>query len=137
MYKEAKTFKGFEAWYNQLQMSFKMYVYTFLIVLLIHTIIPPLYLILFRLELLKVVSKVLLGFHLQLWPKAFSLLFREGLVIFILATPVWLLYPALLARFKTKSREIMRDQYLRGSKCIPDDELREIVLNDVKHERRF
>lgn len=136
MYKEAKTFKGFEAWYNQLQMSLKMYVYTFLIVLLIHTIIPPLYLILFRPELLKAVSKVVLGLHFPLWPRAFTLLLREGFTIFIFATPVWLLYPALLARFKTKSQEIMTDQYLRGSKCVSDDELRKIVLNHIKQEKK-
>lgn len=137
MYKDPKAYKGFEAWFHALQMSAKMYVYTFLIVLVIHLSIPLLYMILFRTDILTMVLQVFLGFHVQLWPKAFKVLFNYGLWIFILATPVWLLYPVLLKKFKSKSESIMQDKHLRGTRLISDDELREIVLQDIKkHLRR-
>lgn len=137
MYKQSKAYKGFEVWYHQLQMSFKMHLYTFIIILLLQMIIPALYLVIFRFDIVKLVGEVFIGFHIHLWLKALILLFKKGFIIFILATPIWLLYPVLLTRFKAKSREIIKDRHLRGTKLISDDELRKIVLNDIKQGRRF
>lgn len=133
-YKEAKTFKGFEAWFHSLQMTAKMYIYTFMIVLLIHLLIPAVYMILFQTKLLSTVIQVFLGFHVQLWPKALEVLFRKGLWVFILSTPVWLLFPALLARFKSKSKEIMQDKHLRGQEIVSEGELRNMVISENRGE---
>lgn len=132
MYKEPKAYKGFESWFHAIQMSAKMYLYTFLIVLIIHLSIPALYMILFRTDILTMFLQVIFSFHVSLWPKAFKAVFQYGFWIFILSTPVWFLYPVLLGKFKMKSKAIMQDKHLRGTKLISDDELREIVLRDIK-----
>lgn len=137
MYKEAKSFKGFEVLYHQLQMNFKMYLYTFLIVFLIHMMIPLLYILFFKTKLVELTLTAISNFYVQFWPKLFVLLLKEGFVIFIVATPVWLLFPIFLKKFKVKSQEIMQDRHIRGSKLISDDELRKIVLHDIKQNRRF
>lgn len=137
MYKESKAFKGFEVFFHQLQMGFKMHLYTFLVVLFIHMMIPFLYIVLFETKLVELALTAIFNFYVQFWPKLFLLILKRGFVIFILATPIWLLYPALLKRFKSKSEEIMQDKHLRGSKLINDDELRKIVLNDIRTGRRF
>lgn len=136
-YKEPKAYKGFEKWFHEIQMAAKMHLYTFVIVAIIHLSIPFVYMLLFNSDLLKTVWQIFIGFHVQLWGKAIQVLFKKGFLIFVLATPVWLLYPALLGRFKLKAKQIMQDQHLRGSKLISDDELRKMVLNDIKHEKRF
>lgn len=137
MYKESKAFKGFEVLYHQLQMNFKMYLYTFLIVLLIHMIIPLLYILFFQTKIVELAVTAISNFYVQFWPKLFLLIFQKGFVVFILATPIWLLFPVFLKKFKAKSQEIIQDRHIRGSKLISDDELRKIVLNDIKQGRRF
>lgn len=132
MYKESKAFKGFEVWFHVLQMSFKMHLYTFLIVLLIHIMIPFLYIVLFETKLIELAITAVFNFYVQFWPKIFMLILKKGFVVFILSTPVWLLYPVLLKRFKSKSQEIMQDRHIRGSKLILDEELRKIVINDIQ-----
>lgn len=137
MYKESKAFKGFEVWFHSIQMSFKMHLYTFLIVLLIHMMIPFLYIVFFETKLVELALTAIFNFYVQFWPKIFMLILKKGFVVFILSTPVWLFYPVLLKRFKSKSEEIMQDRHIRGSKLISDDELKKIVLNDIKQGRRF
>ncbi len=129
-YKEAKTYKGFEKWFHELQMSFKMHVYTFMIVLLIHLLIPAVYMILFQSKLLGTVIQVFTGFYVQLWPKAIEVLFRKGLWIFLLATPVWLLYPILLTKFKLKAKAITRDEHMRGQRIVEPAELVAAIKKD-------
>ncbi|MCS7214962.1 MAG: hypothetical protein NZ826_02260 [Thermodesulfovibrio sp.] len=136
MYKESKSYKGFEKWWHEIQMSAKMHIYTFIAILFLHMMIPFLYLVLFDFKTIDLVLQAIFNFYVHLWPKALLLLFKKGFIIFILATPVWLLYPVLLRRYKKKSQQIMQDQHLRGSKLISDDELREIILKDIK-QRRF
>lgn len=137
MYKESKAFKGFEAWYHALQMSLKMHFYTFLIVLLIHMSIPLLYIVFFQDQLLKLAIVAIVNFYVEYWPKIFMLFLKKGFIVFVLSSPVWLLYPVFLRKFKAKSQEIMQDKHIRGSKLISDDELRKIVINDIKQGRRF
>lgn len=137
MYKEPKSYKGFEKWWHEVQMSVKMYLYTFLGILLLHVMIPVFYFIFFDFETLKIVIEVFVNFHFHLWDKVLLLLLKEGFLIFILATPIWLLYPILLRRYKSYAESLMQDKYLRGSKFVSDDELRKIVLNDIKANRRF
>ncbi len=81
-YKEPKTYKGFESWFHALQMSAKMYLYTFLIVLIIHAMIPLVYMILFKPHILSVVLKVLTGFHVELRMKALKVLFNMAFGFF-------------------------------------------------------
>ncbi len=132
-YKEPKTYKGFESWFHALQMNAKMYLYIFFILFFIHVFIPLVYMILFKPHILTTVFQVFTGFHVELWPKAVKILFQHGFWVFLLSTPIWLLYPALLARFKHRAKQLMQDQHLRGSKIISDDELRQIIINDIKH----
>lgn len=129
-YKEAKTYKGFEKWFHELQMSFKMYLYTFFIVLLIHLMIPAVYMILFQSELLGTVIQVFLGFHVELWPKALLALFKKGFWIFILATPIWLLYPMFLTKFKLKAKAIVKDEHMRGQRIVEPVELISLIRKD-------
>jgi len=133
-YKQAKTYKGFEVWFHSIQMSAKMYLYTFMIVAIIHLSIPLVYMLLFESKMMETIWQVFLGFHVSLWPKALKILLKKGIWIFILATPVWLLYPMLLAKFKLKSKEIMSDKHIRGSKLIEDHELRKKVMKDTNEK---
>lgn len=137
MYKESKAFKGFEAWYHSLQMSLKMHFYTFMIVLLIHLSIPLLYIVLFQTQLIKLAFVAIVNFYIEYLPRIFVLIIKKGFIVFILSFPVWLLYPFFLRKFKFKSKEIMQDRHIRGSKLISDDELKKVILNDIKQGRRF
>lgn len=136
LYKEARAYKGFEAWYHALQMSVKMHLYVFIICLVIHLLIPFLYLLLFDFKTIKLVTWVITSFHFQLIPKAMALLFKKGFLVFILSTPVWLLYPSLLAKFKIKAGSIMKDEHLRGAKLVTDDEVKKLAEKDCKSDTK-
>jgi type IV secretory pathway TraG/TraD family ATPase VirD4 len=124
MYKESKGFKGFEVWFHALQMSAKMYVYTFALVLVLHLLLPIVYFIAFRTDDIKLLINIIPNFSLWHYlPTLLKYFALKGLWVFILATPVWLLYPALIARFKMKSAEIMRDKHLRGSMLVDAKEI--------------
>lgn len=134
-YKEPKSYKGFEKWFHEFQMSAKMYFYTFMIVAIIHLLIPFIYMLLFNFDLLRTVWQVFIGFYVTLWPKAISVLFKKGLWVFILATPVWLLYPTLLAKFKLKAKAIVKDEHLRGQRIVEPSELVSQIKKDHKDFR--
>lgn len=131
-YKEVKAFKGFEKWFHGLQMTVKMYFYIFLIVLCIHLLIPLVYMLLFDFSFLKLVFQIFKGFHVQLWKPAINILFKKGLRIFIFATPVWILYPVLITKFKLKAKAMMKDDYLRGQRIVDAKELITAIKKDNK-----
>lgn len=135
-YKEPKTYKGFEAWYHGIQMSVKMHLYVFFICSVLHLLIPIVYMLLFDFKTIKLFIWVLTSFHFQLIPKAVSMLFNRGLVIFIFATPVWLLYPLLIRKFKAKAKDIMQDEHLRGAKLLEDKEVATLVEKDCKGDKK-
>jgi len=128
MYKEAKTYKGFEIWFHAFQMSAKMYLYTFAFVLLMHLLIPIAYFIFFKPDAVRLFFAILFDFsswhYIPFMLKYFVI---KGVWIFILAIPVWFLYPVLLARFKMKSTEIMADKHLRGSMIVNEKEVRKQI----------
>jgi len=136
VYKEAKTYKGFEAWYHALQMSFKMHLYCIIALLMLHLMIPALYFILFEPKLVGFFLNVLFSFQFQYIPKILKYFIKAGWFVFILATPIWLLYPILLRQFKKKSEAIVRDEHLRGTKLINDDELIKIIEKDIKERSK-
>ncbi|MCS7106332.1 MAG: hypothetical protein NZ942_03380, partial [Candidatus Aenigmarchaeota archaeon] len=106
-YKEPKTYKGFEKWFHEVQMTFKMHLYIFLIVLFVHLSIPLLYLFLFKFEILKLIIEIFSNFYIQYWSKAIILFFKSTFWVFIISIPVWFLYPVLLAKFKSKAKAIV------------------------------
>ena len=95
MYKETRAYKGFEVWFHSLQMSFKMHLYCVVLILLLHSTLVFLYFLLFRADLIVLFFKALFSFQFQYFPKLFVVAVRAGWVVFVLACPVWLLYPRL------------------------------------------
>lgn len=137
MYKEPKSYKGFEKIWHEIQMTGKMYFYTFASLLIFHLLIPFIYLFIFDFEVFKLIFKAFFSFNPELWSKAVAIFFKKVLLIFLLVTPIWFLFPVLLNRYKKKARLIMQDEYLRGARFISDIELRKIILKDIREGRRL
>jgi type IV secretory pathway TraG/TraD family ATPase VirD4 len=131
MYKEAKSYKGFEVWFHAFQMSAKMYLYTFVFVLILHLLIPVCYFVFFNPKAVKLFFSVIFDFsswhYIPFLVKYFVI---KGIWIFILAAPIWFLYPALLARFKIKSAEIIQDKHMRGSMLVDEKEVRKQIARE-------
>ena len=132
MYKEPRAYKGFELIFHSLQMEFKMHFYTVATILLLHLSIPFFYLVLFKKDFLVLFFKVLLTFKLPLYVEAFKILVGYVSSVFLLSSIVWLLYPIILVFYKKKSSNLVKDKHIRGTKFISDEELRKIVLKDIK-----
>lgn len=133
-YKEPSAYKGYEASYHSLKMSLKMYLHCFTAVLLLHLLIPVLYFVLFQGDIIRLFFNVIFNFQFQHIPKFFRYFSHAGRLIFILATPVWLLFPLLLKIFKARARAIVKDEYIRGTKLIPDKELAKIIKKETKKD---
>jgi type IV secretory pathway TraG/TraD family ATPase VirD4 len=91
-------------------------------IFLLHVGVVFLYFLLFRHDVVGLFWKVLFSFQFQYFPKLFIISLKAGWVPFILASPVWLLYPHALAKFKAKAQEIVKDEYLRGARLFKEDE---------------
>lgn len=115
MYKEPKPFKSFEFFYNNLRMAAKMHFYVLLLSFAIQQIFIILASFILRIDLFT----------------AEQYFFTKSLIIVVIT------YILILQKFKQKSKNIIQDQHLRGTRIISDEELRKIVLDDIKHERRF
>lgn len=135
-YKDPKTYKGFEVWYHALQMTLKMHLYIILIILLLQFLIVFLYWLLLKTEELMLVLRAFFSFSYLHMIKGLKFFVMKSLFVFILAQVTWLLYPVLLARFKVKSQEIMKDEHLRGSRLVSEEELRELVMKRIEEEYR-
>jgi len=135
-YKEERTYKGFEVWFHALQMTFKMHLYIVLSILLIQFLAVLLYWILLRPDELILVLRAFFSFSYLHMIKALKFFVMKSLFIFLLAQVTWLLYPMLLARFKVKAREIMKDEHLRGSQLITEEELKSLVMKRIEEEYR-
>ncbi|MEM1672625.1 MAG: hypothetical protein QXT86_11305 [Archaeoglobaceae archaeon] len=135
-YKAPKTYKGFEVWYHALQMTLKMHLYIILIILLLQFLIVFLYWLLLKTEELMLVLRAFFSFSYSHMIKAVRFFVLKSIFIFLLAQVTWLLYPMLLAQFKAKSQEIMKDEHLRGNKLVSEEELRELVIKRIEEEYR-
>ena len=133
-YKEPNTYKGFEQWWHATQMSLKMYIYCFVALLLLHLMIPVLYFILFEPHIIGLFLNAIFSFHFQHMPKFLKYFLKAGWFIFVLATPIWLLYPLLLKKFKKKAEIITQDEHLRGTQLIADVELAKIISKKIKEK---
>ena len=133
-YKEPSAFKGFEQWWHSIQMSAKMYIYCFIALLLLHLMIPVLYFILFEPQIIGLFLSAIFSLQLQYLPKFLKFFIRAGWFIFILATPIWLLYPFLLKKFKARAKKITQDEHLRGTQLIADEELAKIIKIEIKEK---
>ena len=133
-YKEPNTYKGFEQWWHATQMSLKMYIYCFIALLLLHLMIPVLYFILFEPQIIGLFLNAIFSLQLQYLPKFLKFFIRAGWFIFILATPIWLLYPFLLKKFKARAKKITQDEHLRGTQLIADEELAKIIKKEIKEK---
>lgn len=134
MYKEAKAFKGFEVWFHAFKMTFKMHMYIILTILMIQFLIVLLYWLLIRTEEFVLIVRAFFSFSFVHMIKAVKYFIVKSLFVFLIVQCTWLLYPALLTRFKMKAQEIMSDQHLRGSQLVTEEELRELVMQRIKKE---
>lgn len=133
-YKEPKIYKGFEAWWHSVQMTAKMHLTITFIIFFSQLLLTLLLLYFMHEEIFSLLIELLFSFQFSLFLKALKLLFGRFVMYYLLTTPLWLLYPVMLAKFKLKAKSIMRDEFLRGSKLISEDELKKLVMNDVKKE---
>jgi hypothetical protein len=133
-YKEPRTFKGFEVWWHSVQMTAKMHLTIIFIIFFSQLLLTLLLLYFIHEEIFSLLIELLFSFQFSLFLKALKLLFSRFVMYYLLTTPLWLLYPIMLARFKLKAKGIMRDEFLRGSKLISEDELKKLVMNDIKKE---
>lgn len=128
--KKTAAYKGHETFHNAIRMSMKMYRNTILWFLIIH-----LSLILFITtwwyqepisRFFHQINTDLNGHHL---PDAndvrafFSWLWNRVLIVFVLTSAIWLLYPAVLGFFKRRAQKQAEPIYLRGARLLPPDEL--------------
>lgn len=133
-HKEAKSYKGFEVWFHAFQMTLKMHLYIVFIILMIQFLIVFLYWLLLRTSELMLIVKAFFSFSYVHMIKATKFFIVKSLFIFLMAQVTWLLYPIMLTRFKQKSREIMKDEHLRGSQLLTEEELRKLVLKRIEEE---
>jgi len=131
-YKEPKAYKGFEQWWHAVQMSTKVYVYCFVTVLILHLSIPAIYFIAYDRDFIDLFLKSILRFQFQYAAIYGEYFWKAGLKIFKYATPIWLLYPLLLRKFKKKAEKITQDEHLRGTKLISDVELAKIISKEIE-----
>ena len=106
-YKKPKAYKGFEQWWHEYKMAFKMYVKCFFYVFILYFLVG-----------------------IILWPISI----KDNHLGFILALPVWLLYPKLIKNFKKRAEKIVQDEHLRGTKLITDEELAKIIKKEIKEK---
>ena len=104
-YKEPKAYKGFEQWWHEYKMTRKMYVKCFFYVFILY---------------------ILVG--IILWPISI----KDNHLGFILALPVWLLYPKWIKKFKKRAEKATQDEHLRGTKLISDVELAKIISKEIE-----
>ena len=133
-YKEARTFKGFEAWWHTIQMTMKMHITIMMMIFGLQLFVSFLLFFLFDKRAFNLCLKAFFIFDPHLWWVAVKLIINKLLLYFLLTIPFWLLYPVLLAKFKIKAKNIMRDEFMRGSRLVSEDELRKIVLQDLRKE---
>jgi len=106
-YKKPSAYKGFEQWWHAYKMTLKMYVKCFFYVLLLYILVSI------------ILWSVKIGnYHLG----------------FILALPVWILYPMWIKKFKKRAEEIVQDEYLRGTQFVTDEELAKIIQKEIKEK---
>jgi uncharacterized membrane protein len=96
--------------------------------------IPVLYFIFFEPQIIGLFLNAIFSLQFQYLPKILKYFFKAGWFIFILATPIWLLYPLLLRKFKKKAEKITQDEYLRGTQLIADVELAKIIKKEIKEK---
>jgi len=106
-YKEPKAFKGFEQWWHAYKMTRKMYVKCFFYVFMLYVLVAIL-----------------------LW----NIEFKNHHLGFILALPVWILYPKWIKSFKKRAEKIVQDEHLRGTKMATDEELAKIIQKEIKEK---
>ena len=131
-YKEPSAYKGFEQWWHSIQMNLKMYIYCFIALLLLHLMIPVLYFILFEPHIIGLFLNAIFSFHFQHMPKFLKYFLKAGWFVFVMATPIWLLYPVLLKKFKARAEKITQDEHLRGSKLIADESFKKEIAKETK-----
>ena len=133
-YKEPKTFKGFEAWWHSVQMTAKMYTTIFFMLFTVQILLSFFLLFLFERKTFILIFQSLFTLSPSLILLALKVLVKSIYVYLIITLPVYFFFPFLLLKFKLKAKNIMRDEFLRGSRLVSEDELRKLVLQDLKRE---
>lgn len=129
-HKEPKAFKGFETWFHSLQMTVKMYFYTFLIVFFLHLGLVFAYLIFFQVSSLKLAFSALMSFKPELIQKAVHYLVLKSWLAFVLLCPVWALFPLMITMWKRKSIQVMQDRHIRGTKFVDESHFLKSISKD-------
>jgi len=119
-YKEPSAYKGFEQWWHAVQMSAKVYIYCFVSVLIFHLLIPLVYFVVYDSDFINKFFKSVLRFEWKLASIYGGYFVRAGVKIFLYASPVWLLYPLLLQKFKARAEKITQDEHMRGTQMVAD-----------------
>ncbi|MEM7828331.1 MAG: type IV secretion system DNA-binding domain-containing protein [Candidatus Aenigmatarchaeota archaeon] len=125
-YKSPESYKGFETWYHSMQMKMKMYLITGIVLFFAHMALALTYLVIFHDELFRLLGMAL-QHNIVYVPKVLSLMLRKAIIVLILTTPVWVLYPMMLGWFKKRSVDMMSDQHLRGQKLVTEKELAKLI----------
>ncbi len=133
-YKEPRAFKGFEAWFHTLQMTAKMHVTIILMIFILWFLLALFLFYVFEKKSFYLVLGAFSTFSPHLWLLALKYLFRSIFLYLIVLSPVWFLYPILLVKFKIKAQNIMRDEFLRGQKIISEEDLKKLIMKDLRKE---
>lgn len=137
MYKEKKTFKGFEVWWHEKQMSLKMYAYIAFAFFAVQFLLTTLVLLIFKFKITVLTFKALATFHFGVALKGIKHLTLFALPIFCITTLIWIWYPKVLKRFQKKTEEIIQDRHLRGTRFVSEDDLKREVEKKIQEEPEF
>ncbi len=133
-YKEPKAYKGFETWWHAVQMTAKMHITIICILFCLWFFLALFLFYVFQRKDFSLVLHAFTTFSPQLWFLALKFLLKSMILYLLICIPVWFLYPVFLLKFKIKAQNIMRDEFLRGQRIIGEEELRRMILRDLRKE---
>ncbi len=137
-HKKNQTFKGFEAWFINVEMNFKMYFFIFLFFAVIHFITATAISMIWYFKVWKLIiehsvsaisSFEIFYFFTDLAPLGLKLI-KKSIWVFILPTPIWLFLPAVIRQFKVRAEKQADKKYEAGAIMIDADNLKKEIQKD-------
>lgn len=135
--KKNETYKGFETWFNSLEMTFKMHTHILIMCMLLQALVVIAGGYLLNADLFglygKYVHHIFTHFEmpdLELLWKFSKVLLAKSLVIVLPSFAVYLLYPVILAKFKIRATKQAEKKYIRGAQLITVDKLKAAIYKD-------
>ncbi|HOE78449.1 MAG TPA: type IV secretion system DNA-binding domain-containing protein [Bacilli bacterium] len=127
------AYQGFETWFNSFQMKVKMHLHIIAIFFAV------------QVALTMVLSWFLIGGaytaggkyilncigrfqfpDMALLSQVGGFIFRKSFWFFIIASFVWIFYPAVVRRFTTRAKKQAAPEYIRGSRIAEDKEIKKV-----------